>query len=541
MNALANHLWQSTAFAAVAALLALSLRHHRARTRYWIWLAASLKFLLPFTLLTGLGSQVGTHAQLPPIASPKIAARVDAVVVEWGRPPGLPSSDSSSIPSIALIPWAAGALFIATRWTAAWLRIRAMVRSAAPMPIPFPIPVGSTPTSIEPGVFGIFRPVLLLPAGIADRLSPEQLQSVLAHESVHVRRRDNLWAAIHMLVETLFWFHPLVWWIGARLADERERACDEEVLRLGSHPETYAESILVACKLYLESPLPCVSGVTGADLKHRIERIMAERLPRNLTLRAKLLLAAMATIAVIAPIFAGLVRAQAPPSLSFEVASIKPNRSGFMAIRLRQRPGGGLLAENATLRMLIQNAYQIRPHQLIGGPEWINTEHFDVEAKADGANPGQVRLMLRTLLAERFHLKVHRETRQERMYALVVAKGGPKFHDSKGDTSQMTGTGPGTLHAEKIPMTMFAHRLELMLERSVADETGLTSEYDFELKWLPERLAQRPPGDETAPSDDQTSPSLFTALQEQLGLKLETRRGPVEVIVIDGVEKRAEN
>ena len=540
MNVLANHLWQSTAFAAALALLAVALRGYPARMRHWIWLAASLKFLLPFTLLTALGSQVGTHAPLPPIAGPKVATQIDALVVEWGTAPGLPGH-ASAMPAIALILWAAGALFVAARWTAAWLRIRAMVRSSAPMPIVFPIPVRSASGYIEPGVFGIFRPVLLLPAGIADRLLPAQLQSVLSHESAHVCRRDNFWAAIHMLVETLFWFHPLVWWIGTRLADERERACDEEVLRRGSHPETYAESILAACQLYLESPLPCVSGVTGADLKQRIERIMAERLPRNLTIRTKLLLAAIGTIAVIAPIFAGLLRAQAPAPRSFEVASIKPNRSGSMAIRMRQWPGGGLLAENATLRMLVQNAYQIRPHQLIGGPEWINTEHFDVEAKADGANPEQVRLMLRTLLAERFHLAVHRENRQERMYALVVAKGGPKFHESKADTSQMTGTGPGTLQAEKIPMTMFAHRLELMLERSVADETGLTGEYDFELKWLPERLAARPPGDETTGSDDPSGPSIFSALQEQLGLKLETRRGPVEVIVIDGVEKLTEN
>ncbi len=116
-------------------------------------------------------------------------------------------------------------------------------------------------------MFGIFRPVLLLPEGITERLTAAQLEAILAHELCHVRRRDNLTAAIHMVVETVFWFHPLVWWIRARLIDERERACDEEVLRLGSEAEVYAESILEACKLYLESPLACVSGVTGSDLE----------------------------------------------------------------------------------------------------------------------------------------------------------------------------------------------------------------------------------------------------------------------------------
>ena len=98
---------------------------------------------------------------------------------------------------------------------------------------------------------GIFKPVLLLPEGIAERLTPAQLEAILAHELRHVQRRDNLTAAIHMLVETIFWFHPLVWWIRARLMEERERACDEGVLRLGSEPQVYAESILKVCEFYL--------------------------------------------------------------------------------------------------------------------------------------------------------------------------------------------------------------------------------------------------------------------------------------------------
>jgi beta-lactamase regulating signal transducer with metallopeptidase domain len=125
-----------------------------------------------------------------------------------------------------------------------------------------------SPAFAEPGVFGVRRPVLLLPAGITDRLTPPQLKAIVAHELCHVRRRDNLATAIHMGVEALFWFHPLVWWLGARLMEERERACDEEVLLMGSEPETYAEGILKICELYLESPLRCVSGVTGANLRN---------------------------------------------------------------------------------------------------------------------------------------------------------------------------------------------------------------------------------------------------------------------------------
>ena len=161
-----------------------------------------------------------------------------------------------------------------------WLRIRAIVRASAtiniPVPdLPAPVEVRSSPGIMEPGVVGLIRPILLLPEGIAARLTPSELEAVLAHEFCHVRRRDNLFASIHMLVEAVFWFHPLVWWIGARLVEERERACDEEVLTVGNRPDVYADAILNVCKIYVESPLPCVSGVTGAGIGRRIEAIMA--------------------------------------------------------------------------------------------------------------------------------------------------------------------------------------------------------------------------------------------------------------------------
>ena len=102
------------------------------------------------------------------------------------------------------------------------------------------------------------------------QLTPDQLEAVFAHELCHVRRRDNLTAALHMIVEAVFWFHPLVWWLGARMVDERERACDEDVLRLGGEPQVYAESVLKVCEFYLESPVACVAGVTGSNLQKRM-------------------------------------------------------------------------------------------------------------------------------------------------------------------------------------------------------------------------------------------------------------------------------
>jgi TonB family protein len=135
------------------------------------------------------------------------------------------------------------------------------------------------------------------------------VEAILAHEVQHVRRRDNLAAAMHMFVEAIFWFHPLVWWLGARLVEERERACDEAVLRLGNPPEIYAESILKTCEFCVASPVACVPGVTGADLKQRIVRIMTQRSVDKLGFLKKLLLVAVGTGAVAAPIIAGLIKA----------------------------------------------------------------------------------------------------------------------------------------------------------------------------------------------------------------------------------------
>jgi hypothetical protein len=174
-----------------------------------------------------------------------------------------------------------------------------------------PIPVLSCPEHLEPGVFGIFRPALLLPEGIAERLSPVELQAVVAHELCHVRRRDNMAAAIHMFVEALFWFHPLVWWIKVRLIDEQERACDEEVVRLGNDPQIYAESILKICEFYLTSPLLCVSGITGSDLKKRIEDIMRNRVALNLSLTRAGFVAVAGMAALAGPIIFGIVNVKA--------------------------------------------------------------------------------------------------------------------------------------------------------------------------------------------------------------------------------------
>jgi bla regulator protein blaR1 len=557
LSPIANHLWQSTLFAGLAGLLTLTLRKNHARVRHNVWLAASFIFLIPLSLLVALGGHL--RWRTAPETTP---SNFFVVIDEVSQPftaPTVASPAATSLPAALFGIWASGFLGISCSWWVRWRRIRVAVRAGSPLQIEIPIKAMSSPALLEPGVFGVFRPVLLLPEGIFDRLTPAQLRAVLEHELCHVRHRDNLIAAIHMFVETVFWFHPLVWWIGKRMVEERERACDEEVLRLGSEPRVYAEGILNVCKLYVESPLVCVSGVTGADLKKRIEKIMTHRKAHNLDWRRKSLLTAAGAAALIGPIAIGAVcapssRAQSQSAVAnppaFEVASVKPNKSATGRNSMDRSPGGGLTAMNATLKMLLKAAYHIHDHQLIGGPGWLDSERYDIVAKAPPHTPdNQLGPMLRTLLADRFQVKLHRETRQMPVYALVLGKDGPKFQEVKREAKDGDGDsrkGRGHLTAQRVPISDLAEILSGELGLSVLDRTGLKGFFDLNLEWTPDESQPRGPGDGpegrvSAPTPDPVGPSLFTALQEQLGLKLDKQIGPVEVLVIDHVERPSEN
>jgi hypothetical protein len=196
-------------------------------------------------------------------------------------------------------------LTLSFRWLVRWRGVREILRAAVPTAIVAPVPVRTSAGLREPSIVGIVRPVLLLPAKIAAQLTPPQLEAVLRHEVCHLRRHDNLTSAIHMLVEAIFWFHPLVWWIGARLLEERERACDESVVRSGSDPRIYAEGILRVCRSYLASDLACVAGVSGADLKLRLEAIMTKTV-KELGIGKRFALGALAFAAVSVPVMVGL-------------------------------------------------------------------------------------------------------------------------------------------------------------------------------------------------------------------------------------------
>jgi uncharacterized protein (TIGR03435 family) len=239
-------------------------------------------------------------------------------------------------------------------------------------------------------------------------------------------------------------------------------------------------------------------------------------------------------------VLTGLVHVEGPAQRSnrattpaFEVASVRLNRSGDFSSSASRFPGGRITITNNTLKDLIRYAYDLKDYQVFGGPGWIHSERYDIAAKADG-DPGadKLRSMLQTLLAERFGLKVHRETKAMPAYQLVVLKEGSRLRKSKEPASSLSiFRNRGQITARKTSMAQLANGLSGLLSRAVVDKTGISGSFDFTLEYAPLDIE--------TPQD--SLPSIFTALQEQLGLRLEARTLSIEVLVVDEAQQLVEN
>jgi uncharacterized protein (TIGR03435 family) len=262
---------------------------------------------------------------------------------------------------------------------------------------------------------------------------------------------------------------------------------------------------------------------------------------------------AVVLAAVTLPLALWLQAQSKPPRPEFEVASLKPNTAGLPGYSVRVLPAG-LTARNINLKRLIAIGYSVTDYQIFGSLAWLESAGFDIEARSAGPTDlPRVRPMVQSLLDDRFKLKFHRETREMPIFSLTMAKAegkpGPGLVESTAGpcepvTSQSApsaaacGTvtpGPGRIRGLRGRISQLADRLATILGRPVVDKTGLTGSYDITLTYTPDPSMGQPmpPG---AASDD-PGPSLFTAMQEQLGLKLTAGKGPVEVIVVDGAEK----
>jgi uncharacterized protein (TIGR03435 family) len=287
--------------------------------------------------------------------------------------------------------------------------------------------------------------------------------------------------------------------------------------------------------------------------------------------------AASAVLFVIVSVSVSWRVAAQGPRPSFEVASIKPNKSGTNMVMIGNTPGGGITMTNMALRGIINFAYDLQDFQLVDAPDWMANERFDIIAKASVETPvapmggrpdAVVRLMVQSLLEERFRLAAHREKRPLPIYNLVLAradgKPGPQLKASTVDCAAARSGGrgpgrgapppgppapgerpacgmfmsPGRLMAGGTPLSQLISPLSIFTRRIVVDKTGLTGGYDIDLVWTPDQMPSGPPPPGvTMPAIDPNGPSIFTALQEQLGLKLESQTSPVDVLVIDRVER----
>jgi uncharacterized protein (TIGR03435 family) len=444
-----------------------------------------------------------------------------------------------------------------------------------------------------PMTCGIFHPTIMLPLDV-DTWSDEALQRALIHELEHVRRGDWATLCLARTVCAAYWFHPLVWMAWNRLRLEAERACDDAVVQQ-TDSTAYANQLVgLAERLSAARTQPLLAMAARRDLSTRVRAVMdgAQKRGRaGAACVATAVVAAAVLVATVAPLRAvpqgqsSPVSPQAPP-LAFETTSVKPNKSAQDERYIRRDPlGTGFSAMNMPLRALITLAYQLQNFQLEGGPDWIASERFDILAKTgrevplsvtyEGQATDPLRLMLRTLLADRFKLAVHKETKDLPIFEIVLArpdgKLGPQLRPASADCAARTAAaqaalrkgapapastgdpGPGscgfTMNAGRImgggfPLTEFANLLSQPMQRVVVDRTGLSGNWDFELTFAPDQ-SQLPPGPPppgaTLPNVDPNAPALVTAIEEQLGLRLRSARGPVEVLVIDRVERPTEN
>jgi bla regulator protein BlaR1 len=570
MNAFAlilNSFWQAAAIVAVMWGVLRSMPRVNAATRYLIWWALLLLvLLLPLAMM-----MTARHTNLPgtPVASGAGAAvnpllpepAITAMVT-------LRPAPSSKWPFAIVVIWSAVFLYSLARTGCSWLYVRAVKARATLCPQTLP-PIGRSvkvllsAEVLSPMAVGFGEPAVILPESLPSDLEPAGLQHVLLHETAHLARYDDWTNLVARLLAGAVALHPVALWILRQIEREREIACDEWVVALTGHAHAYAASLAKMYERRWAQKQVLATGIFGRDsgAVQRIELLVKRGREFSSQISISRIALSCVAILVLAAVTSRapylVVFAQQAQRSSFEVASIKPGNPNERGPKGVGTNGNQFMARDASLRLMIQVAYGLQDHQIVGGPNWIDSDLFTIDAKPNAATPlpdpnrradfdRMINLMLQSLLEERFKLAVHRETRMEPIYELVVAKGGPKLKESAGpDANGRQGIfgRPGYWAATNQGIGALVGVLSQQLGRPVRDKTGITGRYDYTLTYMPEPTQPVPgaPQPEAFPPVDSNAPSIFTALQEQLGLKLESTRGPVEVLVVDNAEKPEPN
>jgi len=394
---------------------------------------------------------------------------------------------------------------------------------------------------------GIIHPAILLPPDARNWEEPD-LTRAIVHEMEHVRRRDWMSHALARAVCAVYWFHPLIWIAWRRLALEAERACDDAVLGY-SEATAYADQLVgLAERLSRNARFALPAMANRADLAARVRAVLDGRQRRGRAGGAAVMAAAAAAILLVLAVsplrlvaaLQSLGRANPAAAASsaddvhFEVAAIKRTppdvRDTNVNIGLET-----VEISNWPVRLYIGYAYSLHGSQLTGGPEWAGVDRYDVTArfpKLPAVEKEPARSALRSLLAERFQLRLRKELRQMPVYVLVVDEGGHKLTPAK-TASERTlvgrSNGNRTLRIDGHSMKGITEAIGNFLDRPLIDETGLQGPFDFQLTFT-EKM-----------DSDSTAPTIFKAVREQLGLRLEAKRGQVATYVIEKLERPSEN
>jgi uncharacterized protein (TIGR03435 family) len=591
---LVHFLWQGLAIALVYAAADRVMARRCSPNGRYLLSCAALVAMMAAPLTTW-------ELMRPPAASPGAAYQIRGV------PPApstssiagaatLPESVRARVPEVqpaqflawVVVVWLVGAAALWVRLAGGWVvaaRMRSMLvrrasqewqqtlrKLAAQIGLSRPVRLLVSALVQVPTVVGWLRPVVLVPVGALGGLPDEYVEVLLLHELAHIRRHDYLVNMLQSVAEALLFYHPAVWWVSGQIRAGRELCCDDIAVSVAGDALTYARALA-----HLESYHPAhisaaALAATGGSLADRIARLLGHSRPAVHTGLGP----GVVTIAILLVTAGYGLFAQSDLHPAFEVASIKRGASAvgpMDPVSVSYKPGGRMIAMNAPLRLLIQFAYAVHdsPHsqplrasQVMGGPAWIDSEGYNIEAKPE-ANTDQKHawLMLQTLLADRFRLMLHRETRELPVYDLTARNSGIKLPAAKeancvssqpGMTPRST---PGSvdcgyaplflsptglrLNGRKLHMADLVRELALTLGRPVMDKTGFTGEFDLNLNYTDDALAKAPddPGGNLPPAEPNLS-IVFAAMQ-QLGLKLEPAKGPVEVLVVDHAERPTAN
>ena len=598
--ALLQFLWQGAIVAAALAVVLGVLRHRSARARYAagctalaIVAAAPIATLFVLSSLNAVSPEPSAPLSAVP---PRVVVGIPETMLPiWIEPAKPQLLWLTWLQAWALPIWSLGVLVLSIRLALSAMHVFRIGRRGTPadetveaiaasavrrLDVTRPIRIVMSAATEVPSVIGWMRPIVLLPLGVTLNLTPAQLEAVIAHELAHVARHDYLVNIAQAVVETIFFYHPAAWWISKQLRIERELCCDDLAVQASGDAVGYARAL--ASLERIRQPRVALAA-SGGPLLYRIQRLLDTPAEAQKPSRvAGLLVLGVGVACVLMNVNWARLSAQSEeiPTLAFEVASIKPSALEPGHISLDQK-GSQYFASGVTLKRLLRLAYQLQDDQIFGGPSWFDTARFDIIGKMPDPPADEPplpqgitrrQLMLRSLLADRFGLRVHKEVRELPVYTLSVARKDGSLGrgltrvadpDCVGGRSKSgappsggvfkascgTSMSPGLVRGNEITMATLATALSsltytgMSLGRPVVDKTGLSGPYNVELRFTPDTMPNFGPGGPPPdmPTIDANGPSLFTAVQEQLGLKLQSAKGPVEVLVVDDAQMPSTN